>query len=60
MSMSVLARVIELHAPERVSMVYYRVKPRVQMFYFDSNTFVPLKCDALALCKANVDRMSFG
>jgi len=24
-----------------------RVKSWVQMFYFDSNTFVPLKCDAL-------------
>ena len=23
-------------------MVYYSVKPQVQMFYFDSNTFVPL------------------
>ena len=38
-----------LQAPE---LVYYRVKPRVQMFYFDSYTFVPLKCDALVFCKA--------
>jgi len=28
-------------------MVYYSVKPLVQMFYFDSNTFVPLTCDVL-------------
>ena len=25
-------------------MFYYRVNTRIQMFYFDSNTFVPLKC----------------
>ena len=28
-------------------MVFDRVKPRIQMFYFDSNTFVPLQCGAL-------------
>jgi len=41
-------------------MFYYRVNTRVQMFYFDSNTFVPLKCPELAFCKAYVDRMTFG
>jgi len=31
------------------------------MFYFDSNTTVPLQCDALVFFwKAYVDRMSFG
>jgi len=30
------------------------------MFYFDSNTFVPLKCPELAFWKADVDRMTFG
>ena len=35
------------------------IKSRVRMFYFDSYTFVPLKCDALGFfCKAYVDRMS--
>ena len=30
------------------------------MFYFDSNTCLPLKCPELALWKADVDRMTFG
>ena len=33
---------------------------RVQFFYFDSNTTVPLKCVALVVWKAYVDRLSFG
>ena len=33
-----------MRKPERV---YYRDKPRVQLFYFDSNTTVPLQCAAL-------------
>ena len=41
-------------------MFYYRVKTQVQMFYFDSNTFVPLKCPELAFWKADVHRMTFG
>ena len=41
-------------------MVYYRVKSRVQMFYFDFNTSVPLNCDALFFGKTYVDMMSFG
>ena len=36
------------------------LKIRVPMFYFDSNTIVPLKCPELAFWKANVDRMTFG
>jgi len=36
---------------ERVPMVYYRVNTRVQMFYFDSKTCVPLKCPELAFWK---------
>ena len=48
------------HAPERVPIFYYRVKTRVQMFYFDSNTTVSLQCVALVVWKAYVDRMSFG
>ena len=35
-------------ALERVLMVYYRVNRRVQIFYFDSNIIVPLKCRELA------------
>jgi len=30
------------------------------MFYFDSNTTVPLQCVALVVWKAYVDMMSFG
>jgi len=30
------------------------------MFYFNSNTTVPLKCIALVVWKASVDKMSFG
>jgi len=41
-------------------MIYYRVNTRVQIFYFDYNTFVPLKCPELAFWKADVDRMTFG
>jgi len=41
-------------------MDYYRVNTRVQMFYFDSNTFVPLECPELAFWKADVYRMTFG
>ena len=37
------------HAPERVPIFYYQVKTRVQMFYFDSYTTVPLKCVALVV-----------
>ena len=33
---------------------------RVQIFYFDSNTTVPLQCVALVVWKAYVERMSFG
>jgi len=33
---------------------------RVQMFYFDSNTTIPLQCVALVVWKAYVDRLSFG
>ena len=65
-----LVRVIKSHvlaysrfdsyAPELVTMFYYRDKTRVQMFSFDSNTTVPLQCDAQVFCKAYVDRMSFG
>jgi len=33
---------------------------RVQIFYFDSNTTVPLQCVALVFWKAYVERMSFG
>ena len=47
-------------APERVPMFYYCVNTQVQMFYFDSNTFVPLECPELAIWKANVDRVTFG
>ena len=35
-----------LHAPECVPIFYYHDKRRVQMFYFDSNTTVPLQCAA--------------
>ena len=45
---------------DRVPILYYRDKTRVQMFYFDSNTTVPLQCAALVFWKAYVDRMSFG
>jgi len=41
-------------------MFYYRVNTRVHMFYFNSNTFVPLKCPELAFWKGDVDRMTFG
>jgi len=41
-------------------MVYYRINTRVHMFYFESNTFVPLKCTEPAFWKAVVDRMTFG
>jgi len=34
-------------APERVPIVYYRDKTRVQVFYFDFNTTVPLQCATL-------------
>ena len=34
---------IESAQPKRVPMVYYRVNTRVQMFYFEYNTYVPLK-----------------
>jgi len=37
------------HAPERVPIFYYRDKARVQMFYFDSNTTVPLQCAVLVV-----------
>ena len=37
-----------------------RDKTRVKMFYFDSNTIVPLQCAALVFWKAYVDRMSDG
>ena len=37
---------------ERVPICYYRDKPRVQMFYFDSNTTVPLKYDALVFLES--------
>jgi len=44
-----------------VPMFYYRVNSRVHMFYFDSTTFVPLKClEHIAFWKADVDRMTFG
>ena len=44
---------------ELVPIFYHRDKTRVHMFYFDSNTCVPLKCPELALWKADVDRMMF-
>ena len=47
-------------APERVPMFHYRDKTRVHMFYFDSNTTVPLQCATLVFLKACVDRMSVG
>ena len=36
-------------APERVPIFYYRDKTQVQMFYFDSNTTIPLQCAALVV-----------
>ena len=36
---------------DRVPVFYYRNKTRVQMFYFDSNTAVPLQCVALVFLK---------
>ena len=33
--------------PERLPIIYSRGKTRVHMFYFDSNTTVPLQCAAL-------------
>jgi len=41
-------------------MFYYRVNTQVQMFYFDSNAFVPLKCPELAFWRVDVDRMTLG
>ena len=44
-------------------MIYYRVKSRVQMFNFDSETCLPLlkiSSPELAFYKADVDRMAFG
>ena len=35
------------YAPEFVPMFYYRNKTRVEKFYFDSNTTVPLECVVL-------------
>ena len=43
---------------ERVPIFYFHDKTRVQMFYFDFNTTVPLQCAVLAFWKAYVDRMS--
>ena len=45
--MSTSSGAYELYAPERVPIFYYRDKTRIQMFYFDSNTTVPLQCAAL-------------
>ena len=52
----------ELQTPERVPIFHYREKTRIQIFYFDSDTTVPLQCAALVCVfwKAHVDRMSFG
>ena len=48
-------------APERVPIIYFRDKSRVQMFYFDSTTTVPFQCVSLVfVSKAYVDRLSFG
>ena len=47
-------------APERVPIIYFRDKTRVQMFYFDSSMTVPLQCAALVFWKANVDRITSG
>jgi len=33
---------------------------RIQIFYFDTNTSVPLQCVVPVVWKAYVDRMSFG
>ena len=44
----------------RVPIIYFRDKTQVQMFYFHSNTTVPLQCAALVFLDAYVDRMSFG
>ena len=41
-------------------LLQYSNNTRVQMFYFHSNTTVPLQCVALVVRKAYVDRMSFG
>ena len=40
------------HASERVPIIYYRDKTRVNMFYFDSNTTVPLHCAALVFLES--------
>ena len=36
---------------DRVPVLYYCDKTRVHMFYFDSNTAVPLQCVALVFWK---------
>ena len=41
-------------------LIYKGDKTRVHMFYFDSNTTAPLRCDALVVRKAHVDTMSSG
>ena len=46
--------------PERVPMIYFHDKTRVQLFYFDSNTTVPLQCVTLVSWKAFVERVSSG
>jgi len=38
--------------PERVPMIYFHDKTRVQLFYFDSNTTVPLLCAALVFLES--------
>ena len=43
---------VRLHAPERVPIIYFRDKTRLQMFYFDFNTTVSLKCAALAFLES--------
>ena len=38
--------------PERVPIIDFRDKTKVQMFYFDSNTTAPLQCDALVFLES--------
>ena len=49
------------HAPERVPIIYYRDKTRVQMFYFDSNDRTsPMCCISCleSLCWRDVIRLT--
>ena len=53
----VLVRVIKSYATILIPIIYFCDKTRVQMFYFDSNTTVPLQCAALVFWKVYVDRI---